>query len=152
MKQEPLPLNHPSNRLGELIFKREGVGEVRWHKLGFFAWDAEGYMVALSPSKIEAHKAIGMHHRVGYDDDGFGNNKLGRCIEKHADGEIWKVADHAFSYYVWMNGNEEAHECFSLKSAREMLGIVPMPTTETLPKAHYAQNRKGYRADSQRGK
>lgn len=157
MTKEVFPVNHPSNRLGELIFKRDGVGEVRKTRHSYFAWDVEALRGFQYDSESAAFYHLGLRRRTGYDENGFGENKLGRCVDKNSNGEIWKqstpaLGDYVDDYFVWLNDAEEAEYCLTLKEARGKLGIIAIPTTATLPKSAYAQNQKGYKAGSSSGK
>lgn len=147
-----LPINHPSNRVGEIMFQRVGVGEVRFHKDTYFAWDVKGYRGYPHSNMDAALDSLG--RRRGFDEDGFGKNHVGKLIEKYATGEIWK---HEIFYYVWWYVNSDIPDTDpdvpgiyrSLSSARTRLGVhIEPPAGKTKPKSAYPQNQKGYKADS----
>ncbi len=144
MNTEIQPINHPANRLGELIFIKANIGSIYKAKVGYYVWEADYARGYLFPT--HAAGLISLGYRLGYDDDGFGKNKLGRCIEKHDNGEIWKVSD--YQYYVWVYKTEDCYQPTSLMHAREHLGVNTenTKTTKTLPKSAYPQNQKGYSA------
>ena len=78
-------------------------------------------------------------------------NRLGKCIEKFASGEIRKCADG--DYFIWKDDQLVARTS-ALIAARKLVNIVPSnrKASQTAPKSSYPQNQKGYRADSVRSK
>lgn len=153
-----MPANHPVNRLGTLLESNQH-GNIYGYRGVFYAWRAaedmaRGYECPTFVAAMEALRGYGAVMRVGYDDEGFGSNKLGHCIEKHGTTEIWKHQPSGFAkaiaYYVWEEDADQAICTSTLFSAREQCNVTPKASASnrTPPKSSYKQNQKGYRADT----
>lgn len=159
-----LPINDESNRLGTLIVNTCGV-KVYEHtrhngEIAYFAWETDEARGFMFPTLDNAAAYLGLRKPTGCADYN-GEVRLGKCIEKFPNGEIWKhtrtAEIHDFTdYYVWWN-NGGCSFALSLADAREMAGINAHimsihRSPPTAPKSSYPQNQKGYRPNGVTGK
>ena len=164
--ETPLPIDDESNRLGTLIVHVGGQKIYEYTRyngmLVFFGWhydDRRGFMF---DSLVDAANFLGLRKPTGCADYN-GEVRLGKCIEKFTNGEIWKHTT-VFSnqnsldftdYYVWWN-NGICDSATSLAHARELAeintGRKKGSDVKTPPKLDNPQNRKGYRPNGTTGK
>ena len=77
--------------------------------------------------------------------------KLGRCIETHTTGEIFKVeptAQHGMRYFAWKTGAGAGILHLSLRNARNELGVAPTRSEKAMraagERAAAEEARKAY--------
>lgn len=161
-----LPINDESNRLGNLIVNVCGVKvyeHTRYNgEVAYFAWEADEARGFMFSSLDDATAYLGLRKPTGCADYN-GEVRLGKCVEKFTNGEIWKhtvVFSNQNSldftdYYVWWN-NGFCDTALNLADARRMAEVNTGPkkgkVSKTLPKSAYPQNQKGYRPSGGTGK